>query len=246
MIHRSLDAGINFIDTADIYSKGESEKIVGKALAGGRRDEVVLATKFYNAMGEGRNRRGGSRRWIVRAVEESLERLGTDYIDLYQMHRFDERTALEETLRALDDLVRSGKVRAIGSSMFPPDRIIEAQSLATQQGLTRFRCEQPWYSIFSREVERLVLPACERYGMGAIVWSPLDGGWLAGRYRNEEDIQKGTRAELTQRMVRAQFGAKESIPLDAIDELVPPGSNVNPLENGMVALGALSPERRRR
>ena len=211
MIHRSLDAGINFIDTADTYSKGESETIVGKALKGGRRDDVILATKFFNQMGEDRNRRGGSRRWIVRAVEESLERLGTDYIDLYQMHRFDERTALEETMRALDDLVCAGKVRAIGASMFPPDRIVETHNLATTQGLTRFRCEQPWYSIFSREIERFVLPACERYGMGAIVWSPLDGGWLAGRYRNPDDIQKGTRADMTRRMVRNPFGGVDRV-----------------------------------
>jgi len=309
MIHRSLDAGVNFIDTADIYSMGESEAIVGKALAGGRRDEVILATKFFNPMGKDRNRRGGSRRWIVRAVEESLERLGTDYIDLYQMHRFDERTALEETMRALDDLVRDGKVRTIGSSMFPPDRIVEAQKLATAQGLTRFRSEQPWYSIFSREIERFVLPACERYGMGAIVWSPLDGGWLAGRYRKSEDIRDGTRAKLTQRMVAGQHGGFDRVhqtkfelvdrleaiagkagislthlamafakehpavtsviigprtpaqlddllacadlrldgeTLDAIDELIPPGSNVNPVETGMVALSALAPKRRRR
>lgn len=309
MIHRALDAGINFIDTADIYSMGESETIVGKALADGRRDDVILATKFFNPMGKDRNRRGGSRRWIVRAVEESLERLGTDYIDLYQMHRFDERTALEETMRAIDDLVRAGKIRSIGSSMFPADRIVEAQNLATTQGITRFRCEQPWYSIFSREIERFVLPACERYGMGAIVWSPLDGGWLAGRYRKPGDIHEGTRADMSQRMLRAQFSGLERIyqnkfelvdqlealarkagislthlsiafamehpavtsviigprtpaqledllacadlsldapTLDAIDEIVPPGSNVNPVEAGMVALSALAPKRRRR
>ena len=193
IIHKALDSGINFIDTADVYSEGESETIVGKALKG-RRDKVVLATKFFGPMSANDpNARGGSRRWIMREVENSLQRLGTDYIDLYQIHRFDENTELEETLGALSDLVHQGKIRYFGSSMHPADRIVEAQWVAEQRGLLRFRCEQPWYSIFSREVERFVLPACQRYGMGAITWSPLDGGWLTGRYLQVKDLGERSR-----------------------------------------------------
>jgi aryl-alcohol dehydrogenase (NADP+) len=192
IIHRALDAGINFIDTADVYSNGESEKIVGKALAGGR-DDVVVATKFFAPMGSDPNRRGGSRRWIVQAVEDSLRRLRLDAIDLYQMHRFDEDTDLEESMSALTDLVQQGKIRAFGSSMFPADRIVESHGVAERRGLQRFRCEQAWYSIFAREIERTVLPVCERYGMGMIVWSPLDGGLLTGRYRCAEDFSEDSR-----------------------------------------------------
>jgi aryl-alcohol dehydrogenase-like predicted oxidoreductase len=157
MIHTALDAGINFIDTADVYSQGESEEIVGKALRG-RRDEVVLATKCFNPMGEGRNRRGGSRRWIVQAVEESLQRLGTDYIDLYQVHRHDGSADLDETLGALSDLVHAGKVRSVGSSSYPAEWIVEAQWVADRRGRERFVCEQPQYSIFARSTEASVLP----------------------------------------------------------------------------------------
>ncbi len=196
IIHKALDSGINFVDTADVYSAGESETIVGKALAG-RRERVVLATKFYAPMGQDPNMMGGSRRWIVQEVENSLRRLGTDYIDLYQIHRFDERTDLEETLSALTDLVRAGKIRSFGSSMFPADRIVESHWVAEKRALMRFRCEQPWYSIFSREIERFVLPACERYGMGVITWSPLDGGWLTGRYLKTEDLTETSRIALT-------------------------------------------------
>src|SRR5262245_40129917 len=192
IIHKALDSGINFIDTADVYSAGESEQIVGKALKD-RRDKVVLATKFYAPMGQDPNMMGGSRRWIVREVEASLRRLGTDYIDLYQIHRFDENTELEETLSALSDLVHQGKIRCFGSSMFPPDRIVESHWIAEKRGLLRFRCEQPWYSIFAREIERFVLPVCQRYGMGAITWSPLDGGWLTGRYLKPEDFKDNSR-----------------------------------------------------
>jgi aryl-alcohol dehydrogenase (NADP+) len=195
IIHKAIDSGVNFIDTADVYSAGESEQIVGKALEG-RREQVVLATKFYSPMGQDPNMMGGSRRWIVQAVENSLRRLGTDYIDLYQMHRFDENTALEETLSALTDLQRAGKIRYFGSSMHSADRIVEAQWVAEARGLSRFRCEQPWYSIFSREIERFVLPACQRYGMGVITWSPLDGGWLAGRYLKVEDLTERSRVVL--------------------------------------------------
>lgn len=195
IIHKAIDGGINFIDTADVYSAGESEEIVAKALKG-RRDDIVLATKFYAPMGQDRNNFGGSRRWIMTEVENSLRRLKVDYIDLYQIHRFDDRTDLEETMSALSDLVHQGKIRAFGSSMFPADRIVEAQWVAEKRSLMRFRCEQPWYSIFSREIELNVLPACARYGMGVITWSPLDGGWLTGRYLKKDDFDKPSRVTL--------------------------------------------------
>ena len=187
VIHAALDAGINFIDTADVYSQGESEEIVAKALKG-RRDDVVLATKFHGAMGEDPNHRGASRRWIVQEVENSLRRLQTDWIDLYQVHRPDPATDIDETLGALSDLIHQGKVRAIGSSTFPAEAIVEAQWVAERRGRERFLCEQPPYSIFARGIERSVLPTCERYGMGVIPWSPLGGGWLTGKYRQGQDI----------------------------------------------------------
>jgi aryl-alcohol dehydrogenase-like predicted oxidoreductase len=193
IIHHALDNGINFVDTADVYSQGESEEIVGKALKG-RRDEVVLATKVHGQMGDGVNRQGNSRRWIRYEVEQSLRRLQTDYIDLYQIHRPDPTIDVEETLSVLTDLVREGKVRAIGSSTFPPEQIVEAQWVAERRGYERFRCEQPPYSILARGIERSVLPTCERYGMGVIVWSPLNGGWLTGKYKRGQDYPKGTRA----------------------------------------------------
>jgi aryl-alcohol dehydrogenase-like predicted oxidoreductase len=194
IIHRALDAGINFIDTADVYSQGESEEIVGKALAG-RRDDVVLATKFHGTMGEDPNRRGNSRRWIVQEVEASLRRLGTDWIDLYQVHRPEPGTDIDETLGALTDLVRAGKIRYFGSSTFPPSAIVEAQWVADRRGRERFVCEQPPYSMLVRGVEAEVLPICERYGMGVIPWSPLAGGWLTGRYRKGQEPPQSTRAE---------------------------------------------------
>ncbi|MGW4461612.1 aldo/keto reductase [Micromonospora sp. NPDC004704] len=180
MIHTALDAGVNFVDTADVYSQGESEEIVGKALRG-RRDDIVLATKFSLPMGEDENHRGGSRRWIMKAVEESLRRLDTDYIDLYQMHRTDPDTDVDETLSALSDLVRSGKVRAIGSSIFPPERIVEAQWVAERRGHQRFRTEQPPYSILLRGIEAGMLPTAQQYGMGVLTFGPLSSGWLSGR-----------------------------------------------------------------
>ncbi|MFW6693872.1 aldo/keto reductase [Streptomyces sp. MAR4 CNX-425] len=183
IIHKALDAGVNFVDTADIYSHGESEEIVGKALRGGRRDDVVLATKAYLPMGDDPNRQGGSRRWLVRALEDSLRRLGTDHVDLFQIHRPDPDTDVEETLSALTDLVRAGKVRAVGTSAFPASDLVEAQWTAERRGLVRFRTEQPQYSILDRGIEREVLPVCERYGVGTLVWSPLAGGMLTGRYR---------------------------------------------------------------
>ncbi|MCU1393929.1 MAG: aldo/keto reductase [Ilumatobacteraceae bacterium] len=192
IIHRALDAGINFIDTADMYSGGESEEIVGKAIAG-RRDELVIATKCFNNMGGGRNRRGGSRHWIMRAVEDSLRRLGTDHIDLYQVHRHDWDTDLDDTLGALSDLVHQGKVRYLGSSSFPADWIVEAQWTAERRNRERFVCEQPQYSIFARSTEETVLPACQRHGMGVIPWSPLAGGWLTGKYRRNAPAPAGSR-----------------------------------------------------
>ncbi|MEO8692431.1 MAG: aldo/keto reductase [Acidimicrobiales bacterium] len=182
IIHAALDAGINFIDTADVYSAGESEEIVGKAIAG-RRDQVVLATKFYASMGTGPNQSGTSRYWIMKECEASLRRLGTDHIDLYQAHRFDPRVDIDETLGALTDLVRQGKVRYLGSSTFPAPAIVEAQWTAERRQRERFVCEQPPYSILVRGIEAEVLPACQKYGMGVIPWSPLAGGWLSGAWR---------------------------------------------------------------
>jgi aryl-alcohol dehydrogenase-like predicted oxidoreductase len=195
IIHRALDAGINFIDTADVYSRGESEEIVGKALAGGKRDQVVLATKVHGTMGDDPNEFGNSRRWIVREVENSLRRLGTDWIDLYQIHRPEADTNIDETLGALTDLVHQGKVRYIGSSTFPASQIVEAQWVAERRSRERFVCEQPPYSLLIREVEKDVLPTAQRYGMGVIPWSPLAGGWLSGRYRKGEDLPESQRAQ---------------------------------------------------
>jgi aryl-alcohol dehydrogenase-like predicted oxidoreductase len=306
IIHRALDAGINFIDTADVYSAGESEEIVGKALAGGRRDDVILATKFHGAMGEDPNRQGNSRRWIIREVEDSLRRLGTDWIDLYQVHRPDPGTDVEETLGALTDLVHQGKVRYLGSSTFPPSAIVEAQWAARDRHLQRFVCEQPPYSILVRGIEAEVLPTCVRYGMGVIPWSPLAGGWLSGRYRKDADQQapySAARRRLAQRFdlslpanqrkleaaealaqlaeeagrslielaiafvlnhpavtaaiigprtmeqLASQLPAADVVLdpalLDRVDEIVPPGINLNPADGGW-ASPALQPAARRR
>ena len=195
IIHAALDAGINFIDTADVYSAGESEEIVGKAL-NGRRDDVVLATKLYMPVGEDDdpNRRGTSRRWIVQEVENSLRRLGTDYIDLYQVHRPTPDTDLDETLGALTDLVHQGKVRYLGHSTYPASLIVEAQWVARDRHLQRFVTEQPPYSILTRGIENEVLPTAQKFGMGVIPWSPLQGGWLSGRYRKDSDVTGPTSA----------------------------------------------------
>src|SRR5690349_10546660 len=184
IIHRALDAGVNFVDTADVYSAGESEEIVGKALKG-RRDDVVLATKFFMPMGDDPNQRGGSRRWIIQAVENSLRRLGTDYIDLYQVHRPSPGTDVEETLGALSDLVHQGKVRYIGSSSYSGSQIVEAQWAALERNLQRFVTEQPPYSLLVRGIEEDVLPTVLRHGMGTLTYSPLAGGWLSGRWRKD-------------------------------------------------------------
>jgi len=305
IIHAALDAGVNFIDTADVYSLGESEEIVGKALKT-RRDDVVLATKVHAAMGTGENRSGNSRRWIRYEVEQSLRRLGTDWIDLYQIHRPDPRTDIEETLSVLTDLVREGKVRAIGCSTFPPEQIVEAHWAAARHRFERFRCEQPPYSLFARGVEAGVLPVCERYGMGVIVWSPLAGGWLTGKYRlgKSVDMSSGRASRLPQRFDPAvpanqrklelvdqleAVGADAGIQLrhlalafvvshpavssaiigprtmdqlqdllsgsdvvlddailDRLDEIVPPGLNVNPADAGWQSESITESRRRRR
>ena len=182
IIHAALDAGINFVDTADVYSRGESEEIVAKALKG-RRDDVVLATKAHMPMGRDPNMKGSSRRWHVRECENSLRRLGTDHNDLYQVHRPDPTLDVDETLGALTDLIRAGKILYAGSSTFPGSEIVEAQWVAERRGRERFVCEQPPYSILVRGIESDVLPTCQRHGMGVIPWSPLAGGWLSGRWR---------------------------------------------------------------
>jgi aryl-alcohol dehydrogenase-like predicted oxidoreductase len=291
IIHRALDAGINFIDTADVYSRGESEEIVGKALAGGRRDDVILATKVHGSMGDDPNERGNSRRWIVREVDNSLRRLGTDWIDLYQIHRPEPDTDIDETLGALSDLVHAGKLRYIGSSTFPASQIVEAQWVAERRGRERFVCEQPPYSLLVRAIEADVLPTCRRYGMGVIVWSPLAAGWLSGRYRKDADVPTSRRAQMlprrydmslpenqrkldaadalatlaedagmtlielalafvirhpavtaaiigprTMEHLESQLSAADvELPdevLDRIDEIVPPGTNLNPADSG--------------
>jgi aryl-alcohol dehydrogenase-like predicted oxidoreductase len=226
IIHRALDAGINFIDTADVYSRGESEDIVGRALRG-RRDEVVLATKVYGEMGKGLNERGTSRLWIMREVEASLRRLGTDHIDLYQLHRPDLDSDLEDTLEALTDLVRQGKVRYTGTSTYPAWLIARAQEVAGRRGLARFACEQAPYSVFTRHIELDVLEVARTYGMGVIVWSPLAGGWLTGKYRRGEDAPARSRMERSRvRGGRVADRFDVSRPeaqrkLDLVEELLP-------------------------
>lgn len=290
IIHRALDAGINFIDTADVYSGGESEEIVGKALEGGRRDDVVLATKAHAPMGKDPNERGNSRRWIIRECEESLRRLRTDHIDLYQIHRPQPDCDIDETLGALTDLVRQGKVRYIGSSTFPPSEIVEAQWRAERRGRERFVCEQPPYSMLVRGVEFDVLPTCKRHGMAVIPWSPLAGGWLSGKWRlgteptsrraeripdrydlskpenqrkleaadalaviaekaglslprmavawviNHPAVTSAIIGPRTMEQLEGLLGAEEVVldddTLDAIDEVVPPGRNLNPADAG--------------
>ena len=220
MTHKALDAGINFIDTADRYSMGISEEIVGRAIKG-RRDSVVVATKFYGPMGDDINMQGGSRRWVTQAVEDSLRRLDTDYIDLYQMHRPDPRTDFGDTLAALTDLVRAGKIRMIGTSTFPAELIVEGQWAAERRSLERVRCEQPPYSIFTREIERSVLPTCLAYDVGVIVWSPLNGGWLTGKYRKDADWPDNSRA--TRNLVSAKRWDRDNPvvahKLDLVEEL---------------------------
>jgi aryl-alcohol dehydrogenase-like predicted oxidoreductase len=305
IIRRALDSGINFIDTADVYSAGESEEIVGKALTGIDRDSVVLATKAHASMGDDVNMSGNSRRWIIRECDNSLRRLGTDYIDLYQIHRPDPSADIDETLSALTDLIRAGKIRYAGSSTFPPAQIVEAQWVAERRGRERFVCEQPPYSIMVRGIEADVLPVCQQYGMGVIPWSPLAGGWLSGRYRKGADTPASTRAQrLPQRFDlslpgnRAKLEAAEQLAvlaeksgmtliqlalafviqhpavtaaiigprtmehlegqltaadvtldaaiLDRIDEIVPPGTNLNQPDRGYEPPALTTPSLRRR
>jgi aryl-alcohol dehydrogenase-like predicted oxidoreductase len=219
IIHRALDAGINFIDTADVYSAGESEAIVGKALADGRRDGVVLATKVHGTMGKDPNARGNSRRWIIAEVDNSLRRLGTDYIDLYQIHRPDPSCHIEETLSALTDLVHAGKVRYVGSSTFPAHQIVEAQWVAERRSLTRFVCEQPPYSILTRGIEADVLPVAQRHGMGVIPWSPLAGGMLSGRHRRGTAPEPSHRQRLGERRGMVRSGPAEDVKRAAAEDL---------------------------
>jgi len=222
IIHTALDGGINFIDTADVYSAGESEEIVGKALKS-RRDEVILATKFWNGMGKDRNQRGGSRRWIMKSVEDSLRRLDTDYIDLYQIHRLDLVTDLDDTLGALSDLVHAGKIRYLGSSTFPAEWIVEAQWVSERRNRERFVCEQPQYSILARSTEKAVLPTCIRHGIGVIPWSPLAGGWLTGKYRRGTDAPAGSRfapgSAWTARRAKSEAEPAEDPRMESVEQL---------------------------
>lgn len=226
IIRAAFDAGINFVDTADVYSYGESEEIVGKAIAG-RRDDIVVATKCHHPMSDDvLNQRGSSRSWIIRAAEASLRRLGTDYIDLFQVHRPDPLTDIDETLGALSDLVRQGKVRMAGCCTFPASEIVEAQWVSADRGHVRLRCNQPPYSIFTRGIEREVLAVCERYGMGVITWSPLNGGWLAGRYRRGVAPTSSPRNSIPMNRVRDEsesgFGKpRPSYPTATFDESTP-------------------------
>jgi aryl-alcohol dehydrogenase-like predicted oxidoreductase len=303
IIHAALDAGINFVDTADVYSRGESEEIVAKALAG-RRDDIILATKFFGTMGADPNHTGGSRRWIIREVENSLRRLDTDWIDLYQIHRPPIDSDIDETLSALSDLVHQGKVRYIGHSTFPASQIVEAQWVAHDRNRERFVCEQPAYSMLVRAIEGDVLPTCQRYGMGVISYSPLTGGWLSGRWRKDAGQQSSSRANrlperfdieqplnqrkldaveqfavlaeeagitliqlavafvlnhpaitsailgprtmehLDSQLAAAEVSLSQDV-LDRIDEIVAPGTTVNPVDNSFTN-PALEPAARRR
>ncbi|MDE8585976.1 aldo/keto reductase [Arthrobacter sp. NQ4] len=217
IIHRALDAGINFIDTADVYSGGASEEIVGEAIAG-KRDDVFLATKFFMPMDEkDPNQRGGSRRWIMREVENSLRRLNTDHIDLYQVHRPSPDTDVGETLGALTDLVRQGKVRYIGSSSYSGSQIVEAQWASRERNLERFVTEQPPYSILARGIEEDVLPTVERHGMGTLTYSPLAGGWLSGRWRKDSASRPASSARPSARFDMTQPANQRK--LDIVEEL---------------------------
>lgn len=216
LVDAALEAGVNLIDTADMYSGGESEEMVGKAITG-RRDDIVLATKATMPMGEERNHKGGSRRWLVTALDDSLRRLGVDHVDLYQMHRWDPETSDEETLSALTDLQRAGKIRYFGSSTFPAYRIVRAQWAARDLRLGRYVTEQPSYSILQRGIEADVLPVTEEYGLGVLVWSPLASGWLSGAVRKDRDVttHRSTfmpdRFDLTQSVNRTRLDAVERL-----------------------------------
>ncbi len=214
IIHRALDAGINLVDTADVYGGGENEEIVGQALRG-RRDDVVLATKFHHPLAPGSNRSGSSRRHIVNALDASLRRLGVDHVDVYQAHRPDPATDLDETVDTLSDLVRAGKIRYWGTSTFPPSRLVAAQWSATRTGRVAPRTEQPPYSILNRGIEREVLPVCSEFGVGVLAWAPLAGGWLTGKYRRDEPAPAGTRAQTH----ADHFDGANPAKFDALDRL---------------------------
>src|SRR3954466_1947679 len=222
IIHRALDEGINFVAPADVYSAGESEEIVGKALKG-RRDDVVLATKFWGPMGDDPNQRGVSRRWIIAEVENSLRRLGTDWIDLYQMHRPDPATDIDETLGALTDLVQQGKVRYIGSSSFSAGEIVEAQWAARERRLERFRTEQPPCSLLIRSIELDVLPTAQRHGMGILTYSPLAGGWLSGSWSADSSPASPARQRLAKRFDMSL--PENQRKLDAVQQLAEVANN---------------------
>jgi aryl-alcohol dehydrogenase (NADP+) len=298
MVGRALDAGVTLVDTADVYGAGRVEELVGRAVAA-RRDDVVLATKFGLPMGPGTG--GGGRDWVLRAAEGSLRRLGTDRIDLFQVHRRDPGTPLEETLGALDELVAAGKVRAVGTSVLPAEQLVEVQWAAERGGWVRPVSEQPPYSLLVRSIERSVLPTCRRHGIGVVVWSPLNGGWLTGKYRRGAPPPAGSRAASGNPFVRADDEAKlvvverlaavaeaagRSLPdlalrwtlehpavtavllgprtpgqldallaadpapldpatLDALDEVVPPGTDVDPRNSGWTPPELAAAHRRR-
>lgn len=219
IVRRAMDAGINFIDTADMYAYGESEELLGRALVG-HRDEVILATKFGNPMSPAPNHAGGSRRWIRRSVEDSLRRLQTDWIDLYQVHRPDHLTDIDETLGALSDLVREGKIRAFGTSTFPAELLVETAWTARSRNREMISTEQPPYSILARGIEGDVLPTCQRLELGVMVWAPLNRGWLSGKYVRGSDAADDSRAK--RQSDHFDFGTPwAERKLDAIDRLRP-------------------------
>ncbi|MFI6874223.1 aldo/keto reductase [Streptomyces sp. NPDC050400] len=303
LVDAALDGGVNLIDTADMYGQGESEEMVGRAIAG-RRDDIVLATKAGMPMGEERNRRGGSRRWLVSALEDSLRRLGVDHVDLYQIHRWDPSTGDEETLSALTDLQRAGKIRYFGSSTFPAHRIVQAQWAAREHRLGRYVTEQPSYSVLQRGIEAHVLPVTQEYGLGVLAWSPLASGWLSGAVREGRALTNSRATLMPQRFdpavpanrarldaverlakvadeagltliqlalgfvtahpgvtaalvgprtpehLRAQLDAADTVltadVLDAIDTIVPPGTDLAPDEKFDTPPALLDPSLRRR
>ena len=217
MVDMAIDSGINYFDTSDVYSHGESETILGKALKG-KREDIILATKFGLPMDDDPNHRGTSRRWIMEEVENSLRRLDTDYIDLYQVHRPDVTVDIDETLGALSDLIQQGKVRMIGSSTFPAEQIVEAHWCSEQRGREKFRSEQPPYSIFARRIEADILPTCQRYNMGVVVWSPLSQGWLTGKWRHGQKPNDTQRQNLQPHLYQMDRPDNQR-KLDLIDQL---------------------------
>jgi aryl-alcohol dehydrogenase-like predicted oxidoreductase len=234
IMHRALDAGINFVDTADVYSFGESEEIVGKGLAQVKREKIVLATKVHGAMGKDPNTQGNSRRWIMAECENSLRRLGTDYIDLYQIHRPSPETDIDETLGALTDLVHAGKIRYFGSSTFPAHEIVDAQWVAERRARERFVTEQPPYSILVRGIEKDVLPMCQKFNMGVLSWSPLAGGWLSGAFGSGKDNTSRRSAMLPHHYDMSLPGNRQKLDAVTALETVADGAGLSLLQ---LALG---------